>query len=88
MKEIIEVISNAFNRGYVLGKSTADGGIISKHDLQNALKEEIEFACKKIQPHNKADRPDANYRCDSCGKVMVYNFRVCDACATERRRSS
>jgi len=30
--------------------------------------------------------PDANYRCDSCGKVMAYNFRVCDKCATEPRR--
>jgi len=25
--------------------------------------------------------PPANYRCNCCGKVMAYNFAVCDDCA-------
>lgn len=87
MKDIIEVISSAFNRGYVLGKSTADGGIISKHDLQNALKAEIEFACKKIQPHNKPEVTQQAVQADAeidgictCHWALNFKPRRCSTC--------
>jgi hypothetical protein len=41
---VIGVVSKAFNRGFVLGKCIGDAGIVTKHDIQAALKEEIESA--------------------------------------------
>lgn len=58
MKEIIEVVSRAFNRGYDVAKQEIPGDkMYSDHNIKSALKEEIEHACKTLNLH-----------CDDCGE--------------------
>ena len=56
MKELIEVISRAFNTGYLIGKGDLKFQNIVKAEMKRALKEEIEAASKVLVSRNEADK--------------------------------
>lgn len=66
-KQIIEVISKAFNRGFDVEKD-AIHGFGSPHFVKTALKEEIEDALRKLGASQPADSADGLPLCPTCGK--------------------
>jgi len=70
MKEIIEVVSKAFNRGYEIAKQEIPGdGMHSEHNMKLALKREIEKACVILKP-----------QCEDCGKDVPVVYCVDCGC--------
>ena len=64
-KEIIETISKTFNRGYAIGKDSIHG-FDHPRFIKSALKEEIEYALRKLNATQPVIEADAKRGCPSC----------------------